>query len=296
MKKTTYTKTDVFQEVTDRIIAKLEEGKIPWEKPWQSTAGARPSNFKSGKAYKGINVLLLAMTGRTSPFWLTFKQAQEMGGMVRKGETGTKIVFWKISKYEKEDKTTGEKEEKTAAFCKFYSVFNADQIDGIDFPKPADVVPNLDNEPLTAAELIVNGFADRPTINKGFEAACYVPSSDRVEMPHMDRFKTSEEYYCVLFHELTHSTGHQSRCNRDLRNSFGSDQYAREELVAELGATYLCAESGLDRPIDNSVAYIQSWIKRFRNDKKLICTAAGKAEKAVDHILGTEAKIDTVTS
>lgn len=281
----TKTKTDVYQTITDTIIAKLEAGVIPWEKPWQSVAGGRPMNFKSKKPYRGINVLLLGMTGFSSPYWLTFKQAKEMGGSVRKGEKSTKIVFQGFPKYEKTNETTGEVEEKNGYFIKFYAVFNADQIDGVEFPKPDAVVTNQDNEPLTAAEMIVNSFPNRPTINKGFEAACYVPSSDRVEIPHIERFKTSEEYYCVLFHELTHSTGHPSRCNRDLRNSFGSDDYAREELVAELGATFLCAESGIDRKIDNSVAYIQSWIKRFRNDKKLICQAAGKAEKAVDHIL-----------
>lgn len=277
----------VYEVITNRIIEQLEQGVAPWQKPWSARGDAGlPHNFATKKAYRGINVWMLTCTGYPSPAFLTFKQAQDLGGTVRKGEKGYPVVFWKFG--QNEDKSTGE--IKDYAMCRYYTVFNIAQCDNIqiDLPAPSDVpeVPAID-----CCESIVANWQGKPTIDHGSNrGAFYQPSCDRVSMPARDLFVNSEEYYSTLFHELTHSTGHKSRLNRSTITEmapFGSCNYSREELIAEMGAAFLCGFAGIEnKTIDNSASYIAGWLRKLRDDHKLVITAAQQAQKACDLILG----------
>ena len=274
---------DNYQLITDRIIELLEQGVVPWRRPW---AAGIPANLKSGRDYRGINTFLLSCTGHESPHWVTFKQAQSMGGSVRKGERGFPVIFWKLR--EKVDKATGE----TSVFplLRRYTVFNAAaQCDGLDVPP---VLPKtLAWSPLDQAEAIVDGFASRPTIQYGGGRACYYPTLDKIGMPPREAFEDRAEYYSTLFHELGHSSGHASRLGRpgvtDLA-SFGSHSYSQEELVAEMTSAFLCGACGIEQQtLDNSAAYIGSWLSKLRNDKRLVIQAGAQAQRAADLIYGT---------
>jgi antirestriction protein ArdC len=279
---------DVYQIVTDQIIELLEGGTIPWQQPWARGTAGFPRNLRTGKSYRGINVFLLAVTawqqGYESAYWLTFKQARERGGTVKKGEQSTLVVFWK--QLEIEDEESGKK--KRVPCLRYYRVFNVAQCDGIEAPDVADEKP-LDFLPIEAAAQIVDGYATCPTITYGGTRACYRPLSDEVLMPNPERFVSAEAFYNVLFHELVHSTGHGSRLARfeDAPTAFGSADYSKEELIAEMGAAFLSAHAGIvTATVVNSAAYIQGWLKQLRNDKRLVVGGAGAAQKAVDWILG----------
>lgn len=284
----------VYEIVSDRIITALEQGIIPWRKQWDAAASDRlPINGNSRKPYRGINVLTLwceqAAKGYASHKWVTFKQALELGGNVRKGEKATPVVFWKFDR--KTDKTPGEID--SYCFARYYSVFNIAQCDGIatDAPiVPADRVFS----PLESAEIVANRYlecANAPRLRHGGASAHYAPTLDYVQMPERVTFGSSEGYYSVLFHELAHSTGHASRLDRlkdgALCSPFGSEDYSKEELTAEMSAAFLCAESGIanDATLNNSVAYIQSWLRALKNDKQMVITAAQRAQRAADYIL-----------
>jgi len=276
-------KLDVYEIVTDRIIGMLENGVVPWQKSW-TTADSAPVNLVSKKNYRGLNVWLLGSAGYASPYWLSYKQATELGGQVRKGEKSTMVVFW--TQFETLDKASGKK--KNIPLLRYYNVFNVQQVDGIEYPKPEDT-KKIDFCRIAEAEKLVVNMPQKPTILHGEQRAYYNRASDYVNMPQKDSFDKEENYYSVLFHELTHATGHESRLGRlqDSVSGFGSTSYAKEELVAEMGASYLCATAGIvDRTIDNSAAYIANWLTALKNDKKLVVSAAGKAQKAVDFILG----------
>lgn len=275
-------KIDVYQIVTNRIIELLEAGVVPWHKPW--AAGAEePINLVSKKAYRGVNVWLLASAGFGSPYWVSYKQAQELGGQVRKGESSTLVVFWKQLKGK--DKATGE--DKVIPVLRYYRVFNVEQCDGLTYPMPEP--RNADFNPLAECTRIVEGYKLGPIIEHKSQRACYSRQSDVVNMPVPESFDSSAEYYSTLFHELTHSTGHESRLGR-LQNSvsgFGSTSYAKEELIAEMGAAFLSAVAGIGmRVMDNSATYIQSWLMHLKNDKKLVVGAAAAAQKSSELILG----------
>lgn len=275
-------KADVYQIITDRIIDMLEKGTVPWQKPWTSGPMAMPKNLVSNKMYNGINIFLLATQGFDSPYWLTFKQAQERGGHVKKGEKGSPCIFWKI--YEKEDENA-ENGVKKLPCLRYYTVFNADQCEGIDAPK-IDIVTYPENEKIEKAENIQLYMQNRPTITYGGSSAYYNMTSDLVNVPKLERFEKPAEYYSALFHELAHSTGHQSRLNRDMSGCFGSNPYAKEELIAEMTAAFLCSHCGIEvTTLENSAAYIQGWLKALRNDKKLVINAAAAAQKAANYIL-----------
>jgi antirestriction protein ArdC len=273
---------NVYQIVTDQIISQLERGVVPWRKPWRTEL---PCNLISGKPYRGINVFLLGMQRRSSKYWLTFKQANQLGGHVRAGEKASVVTFWNVGK-EKLNAKTGKLSKPF--LLRYYNVFNATQIDGIDQLKLGNAslpVPDID-----ACEKIVAGMPNAPKRELS-NAAWYKPSSDVVGMPPKNVFNSSEEFYSTLFHELTHSTGHGSRVGREgiqNLNSFGSESYSREELVAELGASMLCGITGISPvTLENSASYLQSWISKLRGDSKLILSAASAAQKASDYILGT---------
>ena len=278
-------KKNPYDMITDQIIAKLEEGEIPWNKPWVSAGASR--NLVSKKAYRGINILLLSMTGFDSPYWMTFKQAKSLGGSVRKGAKGTTIVFWKILKREDEDG-----KEQTIPFLRTYNVFNLEQCQDIDESKiPQANKEPLDFNPIEACENIVKQWFSCPEIRHGGNGASYRPSLDYITMPNKENFKSETGYYASLFHEMVHSTGHESRLNRpELMRvvSFGSEDYSKEELVAEMGASFLCGAAGIQKEtIGNATAYIQSWLSKLKDDNKLIVHASGQAQRAVDSILGT---------
>ena len=273
----------VYEVITDRIIAMLEAGTVPWQKPWSVTTGL-PRNLVSKKPYRGMNVLLLHAMSYESPFWLTFRQAKELGGSIKKGEKACPVIFGK--RQETEDEITGEKSHYTV--LRLYSVFNVAQCEGLkNIPAPAAAPATVN----TTAEEIVALMPKRPEIKHGLAKAFYTPSVDIVAMPDRARFDTEAGYYATLFHELTHATGHPSRLNRPTLTKtagFGSNPYCREELVAELGAAFLCGHAGIENTIQNSAAYLQNWLEALQNDNKLIVQAAAQAQKAADFILGTK--------
>jgi antirestriction protein ArdC len=273
-----------YEVVTESIIKQLESGVAPWRKPWRTEM---PANLASKKEYRGINVFLLASLGYGSRYWLTYRQAQTLGGSVRKGEHGSKVVFWKIDEYRKEDKETGETENRKSILLRYYTVFNLEQCEGIKSPEPTRVIA-----PLEQCEAIVNSMPNPP----GFEQdsrAFYRPSTDTVGVPARSAFDSAEEFFSTLYHELAHATGHPSRVGREgimEHNPFGSEDYSKEELVAEMGATMLCGVAGIQsRTLDNSASYLQSWINRLRSDSRLIVSAASQAQKAADYILARSA-------
>jgi len=281
---------DIYQEVTDRIIGMLEKGVIPWRCPILGRQKLDfPKNLMSGKEYRGVNVFLLAMTawaeGYESSYWLTFNQAKERGGSVRKGEKSSIIVFWK--QYEVEDRDTGE--PKNVPVLRYYNVFNADQCEGVEVPDAPKFEP-IDFNPITEADAIATGYVDGPIIEHGGSKAYYRPSADAVKLPEPTRFSSNEEYYSTLFHELAHSTGHSKRLDRGLDTDlqpFGSADYAKEELVAEMASAFLCAHAGIQpATIDNQAAYLDGWLRKLRGDKKLVISAAGAAQKAADWVRG----------
>lgn len=277
---------NVYEIVTERIIKQLEAGTVPWVKPW--VGGNRAMNLISKKAYRGINVFLLDSAKYCSPYWATFNQIRNLGGNVKRGEKASIVVFFKMLDKEKE----GTPKARPVPFLRYYSVFNTDQAEGIKIP--AGAVVSNPFTPIETCENIVTGMPDRPTIKSDEQRAFYAPILDYVNMPKRDTFRSPEEYYSTLFHELTHSTGHESRLNREgVRDCvpFGSTNYSKEELVAEMGAAFLCAVAGIEnKTVDNSAAYLQTWIQRLKGDSKLIVQAATQAQKASDFILNKQAE------
>lgn len=282
---------DVYQIITDRIISALEAGTVPWNKPWQSKladgSSNAPANYRSGKAYRGVNAFLLGMTPYDCPLWLTFKQAKEAGGCVRKGEKGMPVVFWK--RLLGVDKATGEK--KVIPLLRYYTVFNVRQCEGIEWNAPIAPVTGPAFDPIANAVAIIEGMQNRPEIRHAGPQAYYSPSLDYVNMPKPEAFNAPEMYYSISFHELTHATGHKGRLNRKgvaFDNArFGSETYSKEELVAEMGAAFLCGHAGiLNATIGDSAAYVANWLKVLKDDRKLVVQAAGLAQRAADYILG----------
>jgi len=279
----------VYQVITDRIIGLLEQGTVPWQKPWTTSEGdAFPRNLVSRKPYRGVNTFLLHAMSYGSPYWLTFKQAQALGGNVRKGEKAAPVVFWRWLDTDEKDATG---KAKRVPMLRYYSVFNVAQCDGI--AAPVTEHNGRTHNPIDEAERIVAGMPKRPAIQLGGNRACYSPAFDRVSMPEPETFASGQAYYSVLFHELTHSTGHESRLARKgiagtdgEWSAFGSTPYAREELVAEMGAAFLAGHAGIvERTLDNSAAYIAGWLERLKDDNKLVVMAAAQAQKAADYIL-----------
>jgi len=270
-----------YDRITERIVSLLTQGTVPWHKPWHVQTGL-PRNLITQKPYRGINVFLLMAMNYESPNWLTLRQANAMGGQIKPGEKSCPVVFWKPMKVA--DKET--KEEKKIPFLRLYHVFNVAQCTGLKNIPPADDAAFIQTVP---AELVAN-MPQRPVIKHGMNMASYSPVSDVVNMPDRVRFKTEDHYYATLFHELVHATGHEKRLKRASimeRNGYGSNPYAKEELIAEMGSAFLCGYAGIvDRTIDSSAAYLEGWLKSLQEDKTLIVHAAAQAQKAADFILG----------
>jgi antirestriction protein ArdC len=283
--------SDVYGIITERILALLEQGTIPWQKPWATNGeDCMPRNLTSRKPYRGVNVFLLHAMSYASPYWLTFRQAQELGGNVRKGEKACPVVFWKWLDLEGNEPD----EKKRVPMLRYYSVFNVAQCEGIEASAPES--KGREHSPIEAAERIVTTMPQKPVLQHGGTRACYLPAFDRVDMPRPETFQSPEAYYDTLFHELTHSTGHETRLNRKgvagsegEWSAFGSTPYAKEELVAEMGGAFLCSHAGIvERTINNSAAYVAGWLERLRNDNRLVVQAAAQAQKAADYILGKQ--------
>jgi antirestriction protein ArdC len=276
---------NVYEIITDRIIKQLESGAAPWRKPWSAKL---PVNLMSQKPYRGLNVLTLASQGYPSRFWLTFNQANKLGGHIRKREKSSPVIYWNIGE-EREYRTRDGQTRTSKPFLLRYSnVFNLSQTEGINLTASA-LQETRTNNPIEDCERIVAEMPNKPALEQS-DKAWYAPGRDVVGMPSIGLFRSSEEYYSTFFHELTHSTGHASRIGRDgfeFVQSFGSESYSREELVAEMGAAMLCGFTGIEnRTIENSAAYLRTWIERLKSDSRLIVTAASAAQKAADYILG----------
>jgi len=303
------TNNEMYQMITDRVVKALEADIIPWVRPWSEEGGARsfPRNVASGKAYNGINTWLLSLMGYASPWWLTYKQLRAIGGTVKEGEKDntSPVVFWNF--FKTKDKTT--KKEKVIPFMKHSNAYNIEQCDipEAELQKLAKRLDKLagkkvvktdkdNNEKNAVCEATIRAYLDGQKITVLEGSASYNFANDNIKMPPLDTFTTSEHYYATFYHEAVHSTGHESRLNRKIQNQFGTPEYAREELTAELGASFLCGITGIDtQPVtENRDAYIKGWLKAIKNDNKCIAVASSKAGKASDMILGTTQKGDTV--
>lgn len=273
-----------YDVVTDFIIKQLESGCVPWNKPW--VGNGKPQNLISGVPYKGINSLITMSTGEE--FFLTYKQAKELGGQVKKGSKAVPIIYWNFTEKEDDDGDL-----KKSCFIKYSSVFRLSDIEQSDdiknlVAKRTESFNPIDFDPIERAESIIESL--KVNISHSGSRAFYNLSEDKIVMPEAERFLSSGEYYKTLFHELTHWTGHKSRLSRGLDqvHSFGDAIYSNEELIAELGAAFICTELDIEADIKNSAAYIQGWLKQLRGDKSLIIKAASKAKKAVALILKRE--------
>lgn len=279
-------KTTLANIMIERIEARRAAGDTvaPWRKTWDSTTGM-PRNLVSGKPYRGSNVFMCMLAGFASPFWVTFKQAKALGGTIRKGESYTPILFWKFPT--KEEKAKGKH-----PFCRFYKVWNSEQVDGIgEAVAKASRGEAVSVDPITAAEALIESYCGKPDIRHGGGAAYYTPSEDSVTVPARDSFESAEAYYRTLFHELAHSTGHRNRLARPgVVNPvrFASHEYSEEELVAEMAAAMLASEAGIaTEELDaNSAAYLDHWLGVLKANPEMLITAGGAAQKASDLVRG----------
>jgi antirestriction protein ArdC len=283
---------DVYSIVNEKIISLLEAGVVPWRKPW--TSAGLPRNLVSKKFYRGINVFLLSASKYISPFWLTLRQANELGGHVRKGEESTIVVYWKvddvIQRGEGLDPEETEVKPRRRFLLRFYRVFNLEQC---DLPQAVtDKLPKIEthqHDPIEAVEKIIAGMPDRPEIIRAGSKAFYSPLTDRVTLPPRELFISAEAEGETILHELVHSSGSVKRLAREgvcEAAPFGSPVYSKEELTAEFGAAYLCAEAGISNAvIDNQTAYLAGWLARLRDDRKLLIQAAAQAQRAADYVL-----------
>lgn len=275
-----------YLEVTDRIVEALEKGVVPWERPWIC---GQPRNAETGRRYRGINRILLDFTalerGFSASGWLTYAAAKRLGGYVRRGETGTMVIYYERFEKQRPAEPSWDQEvtEQHVFLARNFFVWNLDQIEGCDGLKqsynglfgsaPHDAV---------AEEILVRSGA---TIRYGGDRAAYSPAADRIELPAREAFPSPEAFYSTAFHELTHWTGHGTRLDRSLTGRFGDEDYAREELVAELGASMLCSQAGLD-VVSQAASYIDSWIQILNRDCRAIFVAAREAQMAADFLLG----------
>jgi antirestriction protein ArdC len=276
---------DLYKEITDKVVSGFESGVTPWTRPWSVSKGAEmyPKNYCSGKYYRGINVLLLWATGYSDMRFATYKQWADKGAQVRKGEKGTQVILFKPitmrDKVEPENK-------KDILLMRSFTVFNISQVDGIkEDIVPVELVP-VQMQYTTAVE-----FESLAKYVHGGNRAFYRIEGDTIHMPNIDQFKSEGEYHATALHELTHWTGIEKRCDRQFGKRFGDQAYAFEELVAEMGAAFLCGHAGIEYQTQHA-SYIKSWCDILKGDKKSIITAASQAQKACDYVLKQVAKVD----
>ena len=282
---------DIYSLVTEKIINLLESGVVPWRRPWTSTG--LPHNLVSKKPYRGVNFFLLSASKYVSPFWLTMRQANELGGHVRKGEESTAVVFWKIDDVKQSSEGLDNEETgktRRRFLLRFYRVWNVEQCELLE--KALEKLPRVETheyDPIEAVERIVAAMPNAPTIEHAGSKAFYRSITDRITMPPRKLFISPEEYSATLLHELTHSVGHEKRLARESITeaaAFGSAVYSKEELIAEMGGAYLCAEAGISNAvIANQAAYVAGWLTKLRDERKLLVHAAAQAQRACDYIL-----------
>lgn len=290
-------KRDIYETITNKIVAKLETGVLPWLQPWAAGHAAGPACRPlrhNGERYQGVNVLALWASaddqGYSCPYWLTFQQAKELGGSVRKGEKGSPVVY--VSTFTK--KTGGdegeEPTEEKIPFLKSYTVFNAEQCDGL--PERYSLKSVIEHREPMERDAAADLFFKRTggDVRHGGNRAFYQIDTDFVQMPDFDTFRDPQSYYAVLAHEMTHWTRHPSRLNRDMgRKNWGDAGYAMEELVAELGSAFLCADLELTPELrDDHASYIECWLKVLKSDKRAIFTASSHAAKAIEFLKGLQ--------
>ena len=298
------TNQQIFENVTSKIIEGLKQGIIPWHSGLKGSFSSLPMNILTKRSYSGINILLLGLQDEYNySLWGTFNQIRKLGGKVRKGERSTEIVFSefvirnKKSKrkitFEEYKKLSKAEQENYIMFrlLKIHRVFNIDQTEDIDLNSLG--IDQKINDPISACEDLLHRFKDKPSIHFRNSQPCYIPSLDKIQMPDLNAYESNAEFYGTLFHEIVHSAGHPKRLNREgLKSnaSFGSKTYSFEELIAEIGACFLRTKCGIEsNSLDNSVAYINSWIKVLENDNTFIFKAASEAQKAFNFILNKEA-------
>ncbi len=284
---TTTTPIDVYQIITDRIIAQLEQQVVPWRKPW--TEAGHPQNLLTKRLYTGMNTWLLGSLGYSQNYFLTWKQLKAVGGSVIKGEKGHLVIFWK--KLQNEQTVPDAEQQKPKFLLRYFYVFNIAQCDHLPEVFSIPYPPHTINQ-IGACDEVIERMTNCPVIKHGKQAPYYDPLMDYINLPRQGSFDSAESYYGTLFHELIHSTGHQSRLNRKEivePNKYGSDPYSIEELTAEIGACYLNSVTGISgKEFDNSVAYIKGWIDQLRNDKRMLVYASGQAQRATDYILNVQ--------
>jgi antirestriction protein ArdC len=281
-------KDTIYETVTRQIVEAIEEGAETYRMPWHHGGGdlSNPRNAVTGRAYRGVNVLTLWIVGQAKGYgsgeWATYQQWQERGCQVRRGEKAAGVVFWKNLDRPGAPEGDGESEERARFIARGYNVFNADQVDGLE----QVAVPILpESERIASAETFFAAIPAR--INHGASTPCFIPAADAVEMVDYARFTSSSAYYSVLAHELTHWSGGASRLARDLSGRFGSEAYAMEELIAELGAAFTASRLGLaTTPRADHAPYIASWLRVLKGDSRAIFTAASKAQAASDYLAG----------
>ena len=282
---TSLNRISVYGSVTNNIIAKLESGIAPWIKPWSvASNNSADINAISKKEYNGVNRLILGMSGYSSPVWASFKQWQDLGGNVKKGEKGTQIVFYSQVTKSEIKANDPNPESSTYAMLKAYYVFNADQVEGVEFDKPEPVISTFNPVPALDERIAKTGAQ----ISHGGGRAFYRPSSDSITIPDRSSFLSESHYYATVLHELTHWSGAPHRLDRTKGKRFADTAYAFEELVAEMGAAFLCADYGIQGELQHA-DYIGNWLTCLKNDNKAIFNAAALAQKAADYINGLDA-------
>ena len=277
----------IFEHVTGKIIQALEKGVVPWKKPWISIT---PRNL-NGREYTGINRLLLNLIEYKYPIFLTMKQANDLDGYIKKGEKSHIAVFWKVVTY-KDRNSDGEEKVNHIPYLRYYNVFNIDQttvpVSAVKHVQIRSYEEPENTDPITKARELIASMTDVPEIQFNADRASYSPALDRIMLPHRNLFQSDEEFYTTEFHELIHSTGHPKRLNRkgiqEVR--FGSEEYSKEELIAEIGSCFLSNLCGMTTGFDNSAAYIHGWTRTLKNDPRMLVHAAGQAEKAVGFLTG----------
>ena len=280
-------KKQAYEIITEKLIDELGKGNVPWRKPWSLKAGQFPMSA-DGYQYNGINALILGLAPYSDARWVTFKKAQKLEGNIKRGEKGYPVVFYKHLEIEQENEK-GEKEIKDIWIMRYYTVFNVEQCENLKLPPVDKENAEAPEKSLTADEIIEH-MPNQPSISyDGGNRAYYRPSNDSIHLPKEDSFDSQDGMYATIFHELTHSTGHSSRVGRkgiEEPSMFGCEKYAKEELVAEFGASFLCHESGIKNDIPQHASYIKSWHDKLQNDPKLLITAASQGQKAANYILG----------
>lgn len=302
--KTGYEKRDIYQEITNQVISEMEKGNIIWKQGWNIYG--RPKNIIAENKYRGWNSLYLnfitSHKGFTAPYFLTYKQAHEKGGSIKKGAKGFPVVYWLQYQKQKNQGIESQAAEQDTSggrvyrVPKYYTVFNIDQTEGLDITVPALTPLLKESSRIEMCENVVRNIPSCPEIEHKGNMAYYMPQLDTVVMPPFGLFHTETAYYATLFHELAHSTGHVSRLNRPelmSGSTFGKEDYSKEELVAEFTASFVCGSCGITQELENSAAYLKGWLSRLRDDKTLLFRAASQAQVAADYILGVHENAQT---